>query len=808
MIRNNIKLAWRNLRKNRLFSIISLTGLILGLLACISVVSVVLDDFSYDSHWSRKDDIHRLLTKIDMGNDVHDKMASSWAGMRPALMDNFPEVEAVTNIYKADYHIKKTLSESNIIDINAMQTDTLIWELFDFKVLSGNPKQLVYGKSNLVLTKTLKDKLFPGENVIGKIVYNIPSYGNKPSPFLITGVIEDIPSNTHLRAEALVITKGRLEMLSKKQYGTFMQNYVLFKPDIDVKQFSKKLNAWYLNFIGDESKYSYEFQPISETYLNSEFDNSLEIKGNRSTDYILLGVAILLLFIACVNFINLSVARSLSRVKEIGVRKVIGSNRKQIIFQFLVESLLYYVIASVIAMPMFYFIIPVIEQFIGHPLQLSLLSSAKYLSLAFLTVFIVSAITGIYPALLISGFKPVNSLKGQILKNQVNGQKIVQKGLVVVQFSIAIIVLVSVLVVRSQMNYINNKDLGYDKENLIAIDAVSWNGKGQTFHKEITNLAGVTSVSLARWKPTIGSGNMTKPTDNPSNPGTKIDVWFMTGDVYLAETLGLELASGRLFNEKLITDAPKGESEIVFDDESEKLNTQPSLLTKYTAEVLGITTMNKTIPGLETNPIGIIKNFHTESLRKKFKPIVLVAASNPDYSNMLIRVDESSDNQVVARINKIWKEMFPNKYLAINWVDDLVDKQYIEEKRLQSFFTFFSMLSLLLATMGVFGLIAQSTEQRIKEIGVRKVLGASVSSIAVLFSKDYVKLVFIAIAVALPIAWYATSKWLQDFAYRIVIEWTVLAIASLFVLTIALTAVVIQSVRAAIANPIKSLRTD
>ena len=205
---------------------------------------------------------------------------------------------------------------------------------------------MIHGKSNLVLTKTLKNKLFPDEDAIGKIVYSIPSYGNKPSPLLVTGIIEDIPNNTHLRAEAIVIKKGRLEALSKKQYGTFMQNYVLFKPGTDVNAFSKKLNAWYLDFVGGESKYSYEFQPIEETYLNSEFDVALDIKGNRSTNYILLGVALLVLLIACVNFINLSVARSLSRVKEIGVRKVIGSNRKQIIFHFLVESLLYYVIAS------------------------------------------------------------------------------------------------------------------------------------------------------------------------------------------------------------------------------------------------------------------------------------------------------------------------------------------------------------------------------------------------------------------------------------------------------------------------------
>ena len=270
-------------------------------------------------------------------------------------------------------------------------------------------------------------------------------------------------------------------------------------------------------------------------------------------------------------------------------------------------------------MIVFYFTIPSIEQFIGHPLQLSLLSNVKYISFVLLAVFLVAVITGIYPALLISGFKPINSLKGRILKNRVNGQQTVQKGLIVVQFSIAIVVLVSVLVVRSQLNFISNKDLGYNKENLIAINPVSWNGKGQSFRKEITNLPGVTSASFARWRPTLGSGNMSKAVDNPSNPGTTIDVNFITGDVYLPETIGLELISGRFFDENLKTDAPKAEIEYRFDeDEKVKVNTQPSLLTEYTASILGVTEMNKTITKVETNPIGVIKNFHTESLRENF----------------------------------------------------------------------------------------------------------------------------------------------------------------------------------------------
>ncbi|RED47236.1 putative ABC transport system permease protein [Winogradskyella eximia] len=807
MIKNNIKLAWRSIRKNRLFSMISLTGLTLGLLACISVVSVVLDDFSYDSQWSRKDDIHRLLTNVDMGNDVSNKMSASWAGLRPALMDNFPEVEAVTNIYTVDRHIKKNIEDTDVIDLKALETDSLIWDLFDFKVISGNPKQFIHGKSNLVLTKTLKDKLFPDEDVIGKIVFSIPSFGSEPTPFLITGIIENIPSNTHLRAEALIIEKGRLEALYKEQYGSFTRNYVLFKTGTDVNKFSEKLNTWYTDFVGGETKYSYEFQPISDTYLNSEFDNEIDIKGNRSTDYILLGVAILVLFIACVNFVNLSVARSLTRIKEVGVRKVIGADRKQIITQFLVESLMYFVIASLIALPTFYLIIPFIEQFIGHALQVSLLSSLEYLSLGFVAVFIVAVITGTYPAFLISGFKPMNSLKGLINKNEIYGQQFIQKGLVVVQFSIAIIVLVSVFIVKSQLDFINNKDLGYDEENLLAINPTSWDGKGESFHKEITNIPGVTSASLANWRPTFGSGGMLKSIDNPNNLGSKMQVWFIAGDVHLPKTLGVKLISGRLFDEKLITDAPQSKP-IAFNNEEKKVNTQPSILTEFTANALQVTKMNTTIPELETNPIGIVKSFHTQSLRYDFKPVVIVGESNPDYSSMLIRVKEGTSSEVTAKINKIWKQMFPNKYLAMNWVDDLVEKQYLEEDRLQSFFSFFSMLSLLLSAIGVFGLVAQSTEQRIKEIGVRKVLGASVKSIVVLFSKDYVKLVAIAIVIALPIAWFATSKWLQDFAYRISVEWVVLLLAASIVLVIALTTVVVQSIRAAIRNPIKSLRTE
>ena len=806
MLITYIKLALRNLKRNATFSLISITGLGIGLLSCVTVATVVLDNMSYDSNWERHDDLYRIVSKAKIGDEVYNKYSFSLAGLQPALMNNFSEVEAVSKVSVINYHVKTDITQEGVVDFNAIKTDTLVWQLFNFNIKAGKPKDFVYGITNVVITESLKKKLFPIEEAIGQKIYSVSGFDEEPVEMLITGIIEDIPSNTHLRSEAVVIEKNRLELLSKSQNATLLTNYLLLRSGTNATGFADKVNKWYEEFLGETPRYTFEFQPIEDVYLDSAFDERLKVKGDPKVNYILIGVALLLLVIGCVNFINLMVANAISKVKDVGVRKIIGSSRKQIIYQFLVESLLYFLIATAIALGLYQLLKPYLEAYMAYSIEFSLFKDVGYIMMILVMVLVLTLITGIYPAFLVSGFKSINSIKGQIFGNRVSGQQRVQKVLVVTQFSIALFVLVALFVVNSQYRFLTSRDIGYNPNNLLFMDYVSWNGKGNTFQSEINRIKGVELSSMVGWKITTNAGTMYSTVTDPLNPDTKIQVNFIMGDVHLVETLGLELEEGRVFDPNRSNDVIK-EPEYGGEDE-EELTKVSSLITRFTAEKLNVTALDFHVKELQSNPVGILKNFHTKSLHEDLVPTVIKAESDPSWSGMLIRVDEANQKETLASIYKVWENFYPNNYFNVEWVDELVELQYAKEAKLYGFFMFFGVLCLLLAAMGVYGLVAQSTQQRIKEIGIRKVLGASVSRIIILFSKEYFKMVLLAILIAAPLAWYASSQWLEDFAYRINIKWTLLVVAGFIVTIVAIGTASIQSFKAAMSNPSNSLKSE
>lgn len=810
MLKNYLKTAWRTITKNRIYSLINIFGLTIGLVACMIVATVVIDDLSYDRQWSKGDDIYRIVTINKMGAGLYDRFASSFAGLNTVLKSDYPEVEAVVKMITHKGRLKIDDKNPNGIETIILSADTSFWSMIDIKVVAGNPREFIEGTGNIIISESFRNKFFPNENPVGKTIYDVPTYSEKSKPYLITGVIKDLPSNSVLRSDVIKVDKPFAEELNKKQYGSFMQSFVLMKAGTDIKKFESKINKWYAGFVEVKNPYQFVFQPIKDIYLHSDFAQNQEVKGDFKNIYILSAVALLLLIIACVNFINLTTARAVQRLRETGVRKILGAGRAQLIFQFLTESILFFVIATALATLLYQLSLQSVENFIGHKIAQTFVSKLYLLIISYSIIFLISFFTGLYPAWIMSGFKPAATLKGKLYKGSFTGQNFVRKSLVVLQFSLSVIVLVALIVVQQQVSFMKNKDIGFNKNNLLSIGSISWDGKGESFKNELLHQPGVENASITGWLPTQGSGYMSKEIDDPNHPGNKINVWFINGDPDLANTLGLQLKSGRFFNKTFSADVESQDSMMRMDSAKyqQTATQQSSILTAYTAKLLHVKELNQSIKNALTTPVGIVADFHNESLKDAMEPTIIVAEKSPNYGGMLVRIKPGSEKQVTTSLNTLWRQFYPNKLLDIKWVDEMVNNQYKAESKLQQLFTFFSSLSMFLAALGILGLIVQATAQRIKEIGIRKVLGASVNSIVQLISFDFLKLILLAIAIASPVAWWLMNKWLLDFAYRIHINWWVFAIAGFIAIFIALITISFQAIKAALSNPVESLRSE
>lgn len=803
MLKNYLRAAWRTIMNNKVYSAINITGLTAGLCACMVVATIVLDDLSYDRQWSRSNDLYRMVSINKMGEGLYDKHASSFSGLLPVLQKDFPEVEAAAAISSFPQRWRLDETDPNGVEATALRADTTFWEMLDINILSGNPRKYIAGENrNMVISESFRKKYFPHENPVGKILYDVPTYAGKANPYIITGVIKDLPANTIMRADILLPEKPRNEELNKQQWGSFSQNFVLFKPGTDIQKFTQKLNKWYADFVEDKHPYQYEFQPIKDCYLHSDFASYQAVKSDYKNILILSGVALLLLIIACVNFVNLTTARAVYRLKETGVRKILGAGRRQLIGQYLTESFLFFFITAALATLLYSISLPSVENFLGHPLQKNIISSPYLLSATIICILLISLVVGLYPAWILSGFKPAATLKGKIFTGSHATQHFVRKGLVVLQFAISIFVLIALIVVQKQVSYMKQKDIGFNKNNLLNISDINWNGKAETFKNELKKIPGVVSASISSWQPGNGPGYMSREIDNPDRPNEKINVWYINGDADLPQTLGLQLKEGRFFDPRLATDA------VPPDSAQKNMQTRTALLTGYTARFLHAQEMNKYLPNLKIVPVGIVADFNNESLKSPMQPTIITAEDSLKYGSMMIRIRPGTDRQVADGINKIWRSFFPENFLEIKWVDDMVQEQYKAESKLGKIFTFFSTLTMLLAALGIFGLIVQATAQRVKEIGIRKVLGASVHSIVKLFSLDFVKLILMALVIASPVAWWLMNKWLTDYAYRITIHWWVFVLAGITAIAIALLTISFQAIKAARANPVESLRTE
>jgi putative ABC transport system permease protein len=815
LIKNFFKTAIRNLSRNKIYSFINITGLSIGLASCLIVANVVIDDLSYDKQWKNADNIYRVISN-DKGTGESIPVALS--GLGPALEKNFPEVEEYCRIRKGNRSFSLKGSNEKF-EINCITTEPSFLKIFNFKFLQQSSLTLQNGDYHVIITQAVKDKYFPNSSPIGKHIQNILTTGDlDSSEYIITGVIKEFPYNSHLRAEAIVLKKfSDKENELSSGAGSLYPLYVLLRKTTNLPNFTNKVNHWYKTAVTNTENaanfavITNSFQPVKRIYLHSDFAASYQaIIGSIRNVYIFSVVAVVLLLIACFNFINLTTANALKRIPETSVRKVLGANKVQLIYQFLIESLFFFIISFILALFFYKLSIKPLEVYLGHKLTVSLLENLKLFSFCTVAVLLVCVFTGLYPALILAATKPAVALKGNTSTKPNNNY--LRKLLVIGQFTISIIIIIAAFVVKAQLSFLNNADIGYDKNNLLEISYTNWGTSGSTFKQEVKNLTGVENASISRWLPGKGGGSMSMQVADPAEKNKKITIWFIEGDVDFAQTLKLKLEEGRFLNSTYAADQLNPSSYFKnnqLDKLSELQTHQSVLLTSYAAKILdtGKVKLNEPLP-IPGVAVGIVNNFHNESLKTLMKPCVIEANNSISYGTMLIRIKAGSEQKVINSLNTLWAKFYPSQTLQYDWVSDALQNQYKAEKKIEQLFFFFSYLAIFLACLGLFGLISFIVEIRRKEIGIRKVLGASVTAISSLISRDFLKLIIIAIIIASPVAYYIMNKWLEDYAYRINVSWWMVAIAGTIAILIALATISFQAIKAARANPVKSLRSE
>lgn len=813
MLRNYVKIAFRNLRKQGGYTAINIFGLALGLACCLLIMLYVADELSYDRFHTKADRIYRINTDVKFGgNDM--RMAVSADPVGPALKRDYPQVEQMVRLHeRGTWLVKQAGSATNLREDHITFADSTLFDVFTLPLVSGDPKRALAAPNTVVISESAAKRHFNGQDPMGKaLVFN------NGQAFKITGILRDMPQNAHFRSDFF------LTMLNDDYpCGQWLSNnhytYIVLKEGVDYKQFEKNFDTVIEKYVGPQAlqaigstmeqfrkagnAYRFWLMPITDIHLHSKQQIEFTPGSDVQYIYIFSAVALFILLIACINFMNLATARSANRAKEVGVRKVLGSERQQLVGQFLSESVLMTVLAMSLALGIVAMAIPLFNSMAAKELSISNLLSPYVVPVLVGLPIGVGLLAGSYPAFFLSSFKPISVLKGGLSTRTLNAgtQRIsLRSGLVVFQFMMSVILIVGTIIVYQQIKYIQTANVGFQRDRVLTITDVSALGKqAQTFKQEVLRLPGVISGSVSGYLPTPSNRS-----DNPYFPEGQVDqrravhmqTWGVDHDY--VKTLGMRIVQGRDFSRGFGADS----AGVILNETAAKLFGGPTVIGKR------IMTFND--PALKTfrsyTVIGVVKNFHYESLRRAVGALALTLDDNS--GAISFRLSGTNLPTLISQIEGKWKQVAPGQPFNYAFLEEAFDTMYRTEQRIGTIALTFAALAILIACLGLFGLAAFMAEQRTKEIGVRKVLGASVFSLIGLLSKDFLQLVLIAILIASPVAWWAMSRWLQDFAYKIDIEWWVFALAGTLAIGIALLTVSFQSIKAALMNPVKSLRTE
>ncbi|GAB3963995.1 ABC transporter permease [Spirosoma terrae] len=808
MLTNYLKIAWRTLLKQRGFTFINIFGLAVGLACCMLIMLYVLDELSYDRYNEKADRIYRVNSEILFGgNNMH--FAVSPDPMGPTLKKDYPQVEQFVRLHqRGTWLVRKAGESTNLRESDITFADSTLFDVFTLPLISGDPKTALREPNTVVISESAAKRHFGDQNPMGQSLL----FDNNRT-FKVSGVMRDMPKNAHFQSNFF------LTMLNDDYpWGQWLSNnhhtYILLKPGTNPETFAKNLDAVVRKYVGPQAMQMlnlsmddfrkagnhiyYWLIPLTKIHLHSRQQIELAPNGDIQYVYIFSAVALFILLIACINFMNLATARSANRAKEVGVRKVMGSERQQLIGQFMTESILTTTLAMLLAVFMVGLTLPAFNAIAAKGLAINQLFSPYYLPVLIVLPVIVGLLAGSYPALFLSSFQPIKVLKGKI--NVSFRSAGLRSGLVVFQFMMSVILIVGTIIVYRQITFIQTKNVGFNRDHVLTVNDVYAIGKqAETFRQEVLRLPGVVTGSVSGYLPTPSSrGDNTFFAEGQidMNKGVSMQNWPV--DYNYIKTMGMQLVQGRDFSKEFGADS----SGIIINESALKILGLKDPIGKRIWTFDDPQLKNRKMYTI----IGIVKNFHFESLRQNIGGLSMVLSPNSGAASF--RISSNDLPALIKQIEAKWKQVAPGQPFSYQFMDQSFDEMYRAEQRVGTIALTFAVLAVLIACLGLFGLAAFMAEQRTKEIGVRKVLGASVGSIVTLLSKDFLKLVAISILIASPIAWYAMNQWLNDFAYKIDIEWWMFAVAGLVAVGIALLTVSFQSVKAALTNPVKSLRSE
>lgn len=800
MIKNYFKTAWRTIILNRTYSLTNLIGLTLGLLAVMLITTWVIDELSYDRQWKRSNELYRIRTiHYDQDGNIQYQLDRAPAGLSSSLTSAFPEILAYTNIELQSPKLVIDSIADRHMEMLVLESDTNFFNLFEVKALEGNPKQIVSHAKNLVVTRSAHQKYFNGKDVVGKTFYNLPEEG-APEAYYVNAILEDLPQNSHLHTDAILLIPHQ-QAFEPGKAGAYQGQYIQIRSETDTASLSKKINTWYATqqASGNKNKVEFTFQSIKDVHLSPT--SMPNVSYPMRDIYLLAGICALALVLVCINFVNLTFAHAMKRTLETGIRKVLGANKRHLLAQMSVESLLLYGTALLLAFSLYLIALPIFERYLGHPLTITFQSSLPMFTGLIFCWLTLGIFCSLFPALTLSKTKVSEGLRKRVSVLNLPLNIGFTRGLIAIQFTIAIVVIISMLTIRAQLQYMDNKDLGYEPTNIMVVDFTQWEGKAQVFKQALLQHPSIMSASFASWTPFSGAVNF-RPVEDPANPEVPQKVAIIQSDFDFIATMGMQLLEGRELQPQYALDAVEYTPETIQREIYSNVLTTESTMQKFQLA------LNEGSTSLKHTPVGILKDFHGASLRYPMGFLAFEAQKDWEMGCLIVRATEGKEKEALSVLNSTWNTFFPNRLSRINWLEEQVRNQYQKEQKQFQQLAFFSGISMLLALLGVLGIAIYTIERKVKEIGIRKVLGASSVAIVKLISSSFTKLVGIAIIIAFPISWWLMHKWLEDFAFRIDMPVSLFVLTGLFTLFSMLAVVGLRSFRAAQSNPVNSLRDE
>jgi len=805
MFKNHLNIAWRTIKKDKLFTFIKIGGFAVGIAACLLIALFIRNEISYDEHYTKKDQIYRVVFQGEVQGEVM-KSTHFQLPFADALQSDFPEITKAGKVNTIEIFgagkrgMRVSGQNENTFEENFILANQEAFDILEIQLDEGNPQTALSRPSSIVMSRSKADKYFPNGDALQQTIF---LDNDTSKPYTVTGIMEDVPENSHLDFDFLLPIEDTNQNWTNQNYFT----YVLVNPNTDIPALEQKMSLIVEKYIipaqikrGRSADFidvlrttEYKLQPVTDIYLKSDLKMQDGLKhGDIKFVWLFAAIAIFVLLLAIINFINLSTAKSANRAKEVGLRKTIGAFRNNLVGQFLTESMIFSIISFVLGVGLAWVLLPTFNQIAAKNMELPL-SEWWFLPILLVAALLVGVLAGLYPAFYLSAFRPVNVLKGTLSVGSKSGR--LRSGLVIFQFTTSVILIIGTLIIYRQMDFIVSKELGYDKERVVVLEGTNILGnKMEAFKEQLEGLSQVKSVTATNYLPIDGgsrNGN-TFMVDDQDDGGRGVPAQKWRVDYDYIETLGIQLEKGRNFSKEYAYDSIN--SIVINSKMASELGLKDPIGKKLdnNSQVFTI--------------IGVIEDFHFKSLKEDISSLSLVIGK--DVGAVSIKLEKGNPADALASVEQVWNRTIPNQAMNYTFLEEEFAQMHADVQRMGSIFNSFALFAILVACLGLFALSAFMVEQRRKEISIRRVLGAPFKNIYQLLTLDFLKLIVISIGIAIPIGWYLMNRWLEGFAYHINIGWEIFSLAALIALGVAIVTISYQSIGAALLKPTKGLRTE